>query len=538
MVITDRATALDSSPSLAAMVLGGVADVDVRFGVDGQPVRAAALLERGRRRFSAAADGSTIALLMTNDQPTIEVLLGAIEAGCRVVSLPIPSRSGDVGAYLGFIAQACQAQGATEVIARDDIAELLVAAGVPVRSHQDLDGRPLAAAGDGFELVQFSSGSTASPKAVQLDDRSLGANVAAIMAELRPTRGDRSVSWLPLSHDMGLIGMLFTSLASARPGLAEQGEFILLDPVDFLRRPGVWIEALGQGGTITAAPDFGYRMCVERAGIGPADLAEVRIAIVGGETIRATTLHQFAARFAGDGFSPEAFCPAYGLAEIGLAATIAPVDRRWSEFVIDPLALADRRFESLLGSTRPASGPGITLVSSGLPIPGYEVRAIGEPGHVGAVEVRGPSSGIDGSTGRPFADDDGWVRTGDLGIVIDGELVVSGRGDDHIVAAGRNVYAPAVEDAIGQVAGVRAGRVAVLGLASGEWVIAAEPTGLVAAAIDDVTELRRRIGLAAVAVASSRPAEIVLVPRGRLPLTSSGKLQRREALRRFVDGEW
>jgi fatty-acyl-CoA synthase len=538
MVIMSGTTELDSSPSLAAMVLEGAANLEVRFGVEGQPVSAAALLDGGRHRFSSAAEGTTVAVLMTNDQPTVEVLVGAIEAGCRVVSLPVPSRSADLGTYLEFITGACRSQGATEVVARHDIAELLAAGGVPARSHQDLEGRPLAAAGGGFELVQFSSGSTASPKAVLLDDRSLGTNVAAIMTVLQPTRGDRSVSWLPLSHDMGLIGMLFTSLASARPGFAEQAELILLDPVDFLRRPELWIEALGQGGTITAAPDFGYRLCVERAGIGPADLADVRIAIVGGETIRATTLQHFSARFADDRFRPEAFCPAYGLAEIGLAATVDPVGEHWRQFEVDASALADLRFTPRSVATRCETATPVTLVSSGSTIPGYEVRSTSESGYLGAIEVRGPSSGIDGSTGLSFADEAGWVRTGDLGIVIDGQLVVSGRGDDHIVTAGRNVYAPAVEDAIGRVTGVRAGRVAVLGLASGEWVVVAEPTGIAGSPAVDPGELRRRIGLAAVAVASSRPAEIVMVPRGRLPMTPSGKLQRREALRRFVDDAW
>jgi len=517
------------------MVLEGTDTAGIRFDVDADLVSASSILANGRRFFSTSADAGTVAMLMTNDQVTVEVLLGAIEAGTRVVSLPIPSRSADPVAYLSFIESACRSQGVTEIVARDDIAELLEVSSIPARSHRDLSSRPVAAPGSGFELVQFSSGSTNAPKAVRLDDAALGANVEAIIAAIEPGPDDWSVSWLPLSHDMGLIGMLFTSLATSRPGLGVSTEMTLLDPADFLRRPDRWIDALATGATITAAPDFAYRMCVERAGVPSAGLGQVRHAIVGGETIRATTLRSFAHKYAPAGFRPEAFCPAYGLAEIGLAATMATGNHRWTELEVDTVALAERRLQP--PSSINGLPPPTVLVASGRPIPGYQVRCDAPGGQIGPVEIAGPSHGIDAMSAQPYAQD-GWLRTGDLGAVVDGELFVSGRGDDHIVTASRNIYAPAVEDAVSQIASIRAGRVAALGLSSGEWIIAAEPAPGEHPTGHELVEMRRQINRAAVTITSARPSSVVIVPRGRLPMTPSGKLQRQEALRRYLTDEW
>jgi fatty-acyl-CoA synthase len=527
-----------SANGLSEWVLEGIGGARVVFGIGGVPVAAAECLARGRRYFSKSAGASCVAILMTNDRPTVEVLLGAIEAGVQLVSLPLPARSADPLEYLRFVRRACEAQGTGQIVARDDVVSLLGGTSLEIRPHSDLERAPLAGPlGGGFELIQYSSGSTAEPKAVKLDDQQLGANVAAIISAVQPEPGDKPVSWLPLSHDMGLIGMLLTSLASSRASLAGQADILLLDPADFLREPGMWLSATSEyAATITAAPDFGYRLCAERGPRSALDLSRLRCAIVGGEMIRNSTLTGFSDRFGPAGFHPTSFCPAYGMAELGLAATMTPTGSRWRELPVATVPLAEQLLRPR-ESAPPESSEASVLVSSGPAISGYEVRCDAEPGATGPISVRGPSIGVDGATGASFASSDGWLVTGDVGAIADGWLYVCGRSDDHVVGRGRNIYAPAVEEAVGAIGAVRSGRTAVFGLPSGDWLVAAEPESRSRLSRNEVSALIREIRSAAIAVAECSPSQVVVVARGQLPFTPSGKLQRREVARRYVTGE-
>jgi fatty-acyl-CoA synthase len=466
------------------------------------------------------------------------VLLGAIHTGARVVSLPLPARSADIGTYLDFLRTATESEGAAELVVSDEVAALLEGTGLPVRTHSELGGAPVAApASGGFELVQFSSGSTDRPKAVRLSDAAVGANVATILRTLEPRPGDMSVSWLPLSHDMGLIGLLFTSIAAGSTAFAGEGDIVLLDPTHFLRSPQLWLDAMSRWGcTVTAAPDFGYRLATERGRTESLDLSSLRCVITGGEVVRAATLHTFAERFAPAGFRTQAFCPSYGMAEIGLAASITPIDAEWRTHAVRSLALAEHRLEEA-PPTASADDGTVVLVASGLPIEGYEIRCEAGPGGVGPLSVRGPSIGVDGATGESFADADGWYATGDYGYLLDGWVYVAGRADDHVVANGRNIYAPAVEQAIGDVEGVRAGRAAIVGVPSGDWIALVEPETGKVLSDSEVRTLVQSVHRATVGVAAVRPADVVIVPRGALPYTPSGKLQRGEVVRRHLAGE-
>ena len=203
---------------------------------------------------------------------------------------------------------------------------------------------------------------------------------------------------------------------------------------------------------------------------------------------------------------------------------------------VDTLSLAERRLvypepdSEIRGSTT-------RLVSSGPPITGEEVHCDADPEGLGSVWVRGPSAGSDGTTGRSFAGDDGWVKTGDIGACVDGWLYVSGRGDDHIVTRARSVYAPAVEAAVGKVQGIRSGSVAAVGLPSGDWIVMAEPRSARLLTKSGRASITRDIRRAVVKLTAASPSMVVLVPRGRLPYTASGKLQRSEAVRRYLSGE-
>jgi fatty-acyl-CoA synthase len=518
-------------PSLAALIHAGLAGTTLRFGT-GEPVGAGRLADDGARWFSPEASAPLVAAVLTNDRPSVELLLGAITAGATLVSVPLPGRGADLDDYATFVRDICDLHQVEELVVRDDLVALAEGAGLPARGHATLgrSGRPVAAPNaDGrFRLVQFSSGSTRQARPVQLDDQQLGANVAALLDALRPQPGDRAVSWLPLSHDMGLVGMVLTSIAGIGPDWAGRGAVILFDPADFVRRPGLWVDALDEHrATFTAAPNFGYRLAVLRRPRRTLDLSPLRCAIVGGEIVRADTLAEFAGTFAGDGLAATALCPAYGLAELGLGVTMTRPDEHWHEHTADTTALAGGRLDP------PEPGrPATTLVASGRPLTGYRITA-GEGDRSGPLSVTGPSVGVDGRTGDSFAGDDGWVRTGDTGFVDgDGRLYACGRVDDFVVTHGRNVYAPAVEARLGQLDGVRQGRAAVVSLPTGEWVVVAEATGAV-----EPARLREDLRRTAVLVAEASPDDVVLAGRGSLPHTPSGKLRRRELRDRLLRGE-
>jgi fatty-acyl-CoA synthase len=523
-----------ATESLSELLTGTGGGARVVFGRQAEPVSLGRLMANGSRLFSDRADAETLGILMTNDQPTVEVLLGAVIHGATLVSLPLPGRAADPGAYLAFLAETCQRTGVGEIVVADHVAELVQAAGHPIRRHSDLSRAPLAAPGAAFRLVQFTSGSTEQPKPVIVDDAALGANVSAVLATLAPRPGDALVSWLPLAHDMGLVGMLLTGLAATGPRWAGPSDVVLLDPMAFVRRPGLWIEALSHWrGSFTASPDFGYRLATRRRPAGQFDLSNLRCAIVGGEIIRAETLAAFSEAYRVDGLDPRGLCPAYGMAEMGLAVTMTPTDERWQERRVSAFALADGR----LDEPRSAADA-LVLVSSGRPLPGYAVDAGGDQERSGRLAVRGPSTGLDGITNASFAGPDGWFPTGDVGFTAGDWLYVCGRDDDYLVAEGRNIYAPAVETAVAEVDGVRPGRVTAVGLPSGEWAIVAEPIRRARLAGTEVAALQHDIRRAAVRAATVQPGRVVLARAGALPLTASGKLQRRKVRSLLLKGEF
>lgn len=248
--------------------------------------------------------------------------------------------------------------------------------------------------------------------------------------------------------------------------------------------------------------------------------------------MRASTLVGFVAAHEGNGLRPTALCPAYGMAELGLAATLTPTDEDWRERRLSTRALAGGELRG------PAPGEvGTDLVSSGLPLAGYRVTVDASPGAVGPLRIDAPSVGTDADTGRSWRAVDGSFVPGDLGFVDgDGWVSVCGRVDDHLVVHGRNVYAPAIEEAVAEVQGLRPGRAVAVGGPSGEWALVAEVVRNETISDADIRSIEQAVRRAAVASVGLRPDEVVLLRPGRLPLTSSGKRQRGEVLRRWVDG--
>lgn len=527
----DPSSGFEAVPaSLAAMVSKGLASARLVFG-NGAELPGPALADQGHQLVHPQADVDCIGALLTNDPATVGLVLGAITAGTRLVSLPLPPRAPDLTKYAELLLSAASQHGFRKVVVRDDAAELLRTLGVPAIGHEELHSNPIAAAApNGFELIQYTSGSTGKPKGVVLDDATLGANIAAMLRRVGPVPGDTTVSWLPLSHDLGLVGMLLTSICAGDPSLVGNGTIVLLEPEQFLRRPSIWLDAVDEfHGTFTAAPDFGYRMSVRGAPSRTLDLSRLRCAVVGGEIVRQDTLEQVSGRLARFGLRPESLCPAYGMAELGLAATMTPPGIRWRVKEVDGLGLGDG-----LASPPRRSRRSTGVVSAGPPLDGYEILAPAAPGPLGRIRIVPPAIGRDAESGLSLADD-GIFTSSDIGFTDGGWLYPCGRDDDHINANGRAHHAPTIEHAVAKVNGVRAGRVTVFGAPEGEWVIAVEAGDLADAG--SIGRLKLDIRKVAVEICSARPSEVVVLPPGRLPMTSSGKVQRKEVARRWLAGE-
>ena len=391
-------------------------------------------------------------------------------------------------------------------------------------------------------FLQYTSGSTGSPKGVVLGHGDVLASLKAMAAALGATPRDVFVSWLPLYHDMGLIGGWMGSLYYGFP-------LVLMSPLDFLARPARWLEAIHRHrGTLSGGPNFGYELCVRR--IEPEqlqglDLSSWRIAFNGAEPVSPDTMDRFAAKFAQCGFQDNAMTPVYGLAEATLGVAFTPIGRGPRVETVDADAISNR------GLAVPLSGgaPGRVrrFVSCGPPIPGFEVRIVDERGtelrerSEGAIEFRGPSTTA-GYFRNPAANralfDGDWLRSGDRGYVAGGELHVTGRDKDLIVRAGRNLYPYDLEAAIGEIGGVRKGCVAVFACADAG--AGTERLVVVAETREADSERRREIvdaiSRAASAVLGAGADAIVLAPPHSVLKTSSGKIRRSAVRDLFESG--
>ncbi len=385
-------------------------------------------------------------------------------------------------------------------------------------------------------LLQYTSGSTSDPKGVALTHEAVIANARVISGVLaRPTTA--SISWLPLYHDMGLIGCALTTLYARRPQ-------VLMPPQAFVRDPARWLQYASDVRADTAvAPNFAYALCTktitdeDMAGV---DLTTLEVALNGAEPIDPATVEDFEARFAAYGLRPGTIRPVYGLAECALAVTFgapgAPtVDR------VD----ADRLERE--GRAHPASGAARSraFVSVGRPLPGSDIRIVDEEDRevgarvVGEVVVQGPSV-MRGYHGRPVESTaalrNGWLHTGDLGYVADGQLFITGRSKDLLIRFGRNYYAQDIERAVAQVPGLIAGGVVAVGvgdLAGMRIVVVAESRRRDAEAQEVI---QRRIREACQLHFDMGPDDIRLVAPGAIPRTTSGKVRRQDTRRAYVAG--
>jgi fatty-acyl-CoA synthase len=502
---------------------------------------ARSLAESGLRR------GDLVALVLPEAEEFLTALFGASIGGFVPVSLYAPSATTDLRRYFNLTANALRASGASAVVTTPGLSAELEAlrATCPELSHvliwKELDAPPAEPDAppdlDDVAFIQFTSGSTSAPKGVVLSHRNVCANVDAINGPSGLSTGadDVAVGWLPLSHDMGLVGLALGPLYSACNG-------VFLPPHLFVRRPVEWLRALTRHrGTISFAPNFGFDLCVRRVKdreLDGLDLSRWRIAGCGAEPVHAQTLDAFAEKFAPAGFRRTSLFPSYGLAEHVLAATFSPRGRGPRSDVIAEDRLEHERV------ARPASDTGgITIVSCGSPFPGHEVRIVDEQGQplpersIGEIVLAGPSVMLgyykhEALTRQTIRD--GWLHTGDLGYLSGGELFVCGRAKDVIIVHGRKYYPQDLEWAVDDLAGVRRGRVVAFGTTEAgrrdRVVIVAEPNGTVAAETLQESIRRQVSDLFGLYV-----DEIALVPSGTVGRTTSGKVRRSETRARYKE---
>ncbi|AFJ59187.1 non-ribosomal peptide synthetase PvdL [Pseudomonas fluorescens A506] len=396
---------------------------------------------------------------------------------------------------------------------------------------------------DDIAFLQYTSGSTALPKGVQVSHGNLVANEVLIRRgfgiDLNPD--DVIVSWLPLYHDMGLIGGLLQPIFSGVP-------CVLMSPAYFLGRPLRWLEAISEyGGTISGGPDFAYRLCSERvseSALERLDLSRWRVAYSGSEPIRLDTLERFAEKFAACGFTPNNFFASYGLAEATLFVAGGTRGRGIPALRLDEQALAANRAE-------PGQGPAI--MSCGTSQPDHAVliadphtltelpdQCIGELWATGPSVAHGYWRNPEASA-KTFVQHAGrtWLRTGDLGFIRDGEVYITGRLKDLLIVRGHNLYPQDIEQTIErEVEGVRKGRVAAFAVNDQglEGIgIAAEISRSVQKILPPEA-LIKAIRQAVAEACQQAPSVVVLLNPGALPKTSSGKVQRAACAIRHADG--
>jgi len=518
---------------------------------------AADLVQRGIGR------GDTVAIMLPTSPDFFLTFAGTLLAGATPAPIYPPFRADRIAEYAERQSAILANAGARLLITfreAEQVARLLkprvpslenvVTAATLIESRAVAPlGAQVHARADDLALLQYTSGSTGDPKGVMLTHANLLANIRAIGGALGVRSDDVGVSWLPLYHDMGLIGSWLMPLYFGIP-------VVVLSPLAFLSRPARWLRAFDRyHGTLGAAPNFAYELAaakVSDADLSGLDLSAWRAALNGAEPVLPSTLDRFAERFARCGFRREALLPVYGLAESSVALTIPQPGRGPRVDRVERSAFErDGRAVQAPPDAAPEDQNVITFVSVGPPIPRHEIRIMDDRGEdlaervEGQLWFRGPSATQgyyrnDAATASLFPQGtaEGWINSGDRAYRADGEMYITGRVKDIIILAGRNLYPHEIEDVVAQVPGVRKGCVAAFGAAdpakgTERLVVVAETRERDPAAR---TRLAQAITAQVFSAVGLPPDVVEIVPPNAIPKTSSGKLQRDATKRRFLRG--
>jgi 1-acyl-sn-glycerol-3-phosphate acyltransferase len=397
--------------------------------------------------------------------------------------------------------------------------------------HENNGFVPVNSKSEDIAFLQYTSGSTGNPKGVVLTHRNLLANIRAMGRASEVRTGDVIVSWLPLYHDMGLIGAWLGSLYFGFP-------FVLMNPLSFIAHPERWLWAIHRyRGTISGGPNFAYQLCASRLDeqkLQGLDLSSWRVAFNGAEPVSANTIREFSARFAAYGFSQTAMSPVYGLAENSVGLCFPPSGRGPRFDSVNRTVLQKQgRAEPINEDNKDA----LICVSSGIPIIGHHLRIVDDQGNelgqrsIGQLQFQGPSSTsgyYENSEATVKLFDGKWLNSGDYAYTVDGEVFITGRIKDMIIRGGRNIYPQDIEEAVCAVPGIRKGCVAAF--ATTDFQTETEKLVVVAETRERqetrLTEIKAQIHRVVAELIEVAPDDIVLVPPRSVLKTSSGKIRR------------
>jgi fatty-acyl-CoA synthase len=499
--------------------------------------------------------GDHVAILGPTSRDLMTIVRGCWMAGLASMVLPLPMRMGSLEAFVESTRGRIRHGDAKLVLIDDQFAAFYEAADgdPPIMPMSAVLRGPNVPTADRLEtppadperlvILQYTSGSTSEPKGVMIPDRVLGANIDAALTAAGLEPDDVMMSWLPLYHDMGLVGFLAIPMSTGVP-------LVQAAPQDFLAHPGNWMQWLSDfGATVTAGPNFAWVLATRALKrMSDLDLSRMRIALSGAEPVDPSAVEAFVDEAVRFGFRPGAVYPAFGMAEVAIGGAFPPpmrglvcdvVDRRLLERdrVAKPAEIVDPDDEALAVRRLPLLGH---------PVPGLEFRIVDPETyedlperHVGELLIRGTSV-TPGYYKRPDATaalfHDGWLCTGDLGYLLDAELVLCGRIKDVIIVGGRNVFPEDIERAVGVIDGVRAGNVIAFGVEGykgKETVIVVAEVRITetSGGLDDV---RHHIHTRTLEVCGLPPRDVMLVQPGTLPKTSSGKLQRSKCREQYL----
>ncbi len=513
-------------------------------------------LDRDARRLASGLvargleSGARVAIMLPSEQAFFTAFMGVLLAACVPVPIYPPVRLSQIEDHLrrqAVILNNCEAVLLITVEQARAVGDFLIQRVASLEAVETVDRLGRIEAGalppppgpDDLALLQYTSGSTGDPKGVMLSHRNLLANIRAMGLAIQPRDGDVFVSWLPLYHDMGLIGAWLGTMYFAIP-------VVIMSPLAFLVRPGSWLWAIHRHrGTLSGGPNFAFELCLRRIEDGDIeglDLSSLRMVVNGAEPVLASTIREFSARFAGYGLAPTAMAPVFGLAENAVGLAFPPLDR------VAPIDRVDRQALQLDGIARPAAEGdenALEMVACGHPLPGHQIRVVDAAGREvgerreGRLQFQGPSTtaGYYRNPERTAEMKDGaWTDSGDRAYLAAGDLYITGRVKDIVIRAGRNIYPQEVEVAVGALDGVRTGCVAVFGTHDA----ASGTERLVVVAESRERDPKRRAALveriSAIAgeLVEQPPDEVVLAPPHAVPKTSSGKI-RRDATRQLYE---
>ena len=524
------------------------------------------VLEQETARRAAALQalglgkGDRLGLIVIEPEDFIVSFLAALRVGVVPVPLYPPMSFGNLDAYAQRTARVLANAEARVLVTSSRLQNILWSLVDTVESlekvviveqmkQETVDAAPEypEILPEDLAFLQYTSGSTSDPKGVMVTHASLVANAKGIMidgAKLSPERGDKGVSWLPLYHDMGLIGFVIAPICHGVP-------IVFIPTLRFIKRPSVWLDTIHRHrATVSFAPNFAYALAARRvreSDLDRWDLSCVSMLGCGAEPIQPETMRTFTQLFGERCGLPEtAILPAYGMAEATLAMTFKPVEERMRTLLIDGEAFSEHGTVQVVGEDALEDEERTVLehVSCGVPFPDHEVAVLDEEGNrlpdgtEGELCFRGPSVTAGyfrnpEATARSYRAD-GWLRTGDLGFIHEGHTYVTGRIKDLIIVNGRNVHPQAVEWTAAEVDGVRKGNVISFSVPgeTGEVLVIVLETRT-----EETEELSQAVKTLVQRELSLAAADIVCLKPGSLPKTSSGKLQRRKCREQYLRGE-